>query len=443
MENKMKAKDISLLLLLGQIVLLGTTCFEGLGIISETLSGIVFVLLSGISIILLVRKRMLFTPLLFPYTYLAFFGLYQLKLRTDMTDMQFGGKLTIVSCMFIWVLMCCCTKEIHFDIPQFQDFRFNRKRFLLCVTLLSMISIAAMLYEWKLAGGIPALRNDAETFRMSVSQSGAVHIMAIMIKIVAVLIEAYWISSISTKQKKSKWLLLLFGIALFMMWGTANRGELLFIPVLGIIMYWLKYPPKFKKVFFIAVIGILVIAAYPAIRGYGLYGISYFTQYSAISRVSWLGWFMPLYGTLAYNFEILNRLFYTFPSIVEYGFGNYSIFVYIPFFDFGEELWVVQNRVWNTNFYGALTSTYLGTWYADFGFFGCFLATILICWILLELYKRVVIKKNFKALVLYAYFFYISLVGTYSNAFSFVTISYLILIYFVMAFCEEQKNRKN
>lgn len=191
MENKMKAKDMSLLLLLGQIVLLGTTCFEGLGIISETVSGIVFVLLSGISIILLIRKRMLFTPLLFPYVYLAFFGLYQLKLRTDMTDMQFGGKLTIVSCMFIWVLMCCCTKEIHFDIPQFQDFRFNRKRFLLCVTLLSMISIAAMLYEWKLAGGIPALRNDAETFRMSVSQSGAVHIMAIMIKIVAILIEAY------------------------------------------------------------------------------------------------------------------------------------------------------------------------------------------------------------------------------------------------------------
>ena len=435
----MKNRNFAIQLMLTQFLMVIIVCLEGVGVVDEFYAGIGAMLISAVNLLGLIRCKLLVTPLLFPQVYLLLFGLYELKLRTGMTQMPVEGKIVIVFCMLLWTLLCLGSPYVFRKVNAYSDFRFNLSRFKMWISALAFISAAMMLYEWYRAGGIPALRTDAETFRISVSQSGMTHTLAIMIKIVAVLIETYWISNKETKQPRNYWFICLYLVAMIMMWGTANRGELLFIPVLGIIILWTKYPPKKTTVFAVAIAGLVILAVYPAVRGYGLYGVSYFTQYSAVSTYPQLGWLMPLYGTLAYNFEILNRLFSTFPQTVPWGMGQYAIFCHIPFLNIGEELWVVQNRVWNNGFYGALTSTYLGSWYADFGFVGCFLGTFIICEANLYLYKKMVQKKSFGSLVLYSYLFYITLVGSYGDAFNFVFICYALVIWFVMNQCEMVK----
>lgn len=434
----MKVKRLALRFVLLQMLVVCIVCMEGLGGIRESTSGILIFFIAGTNIFALIKNKLLFTPLVFPNVYLALFGLYELKLRLGMTEMSIEKKFVITTCMLIWVVICISSKAMFNRVPVYSDYRFSYPKLKRWLFVLSGISISMMLYEWYLAGGIPALQTNSELFRMQVSQSGITHTLAIMIKIVAVLIEAYWISGKSKKQPKSRAFIFLYLIALMMMWGTANRGEMLFIPVVGLIILWTKYPPKKRKVLMLSIAGLVVLAVYPAVRGYGMYGRSYFLQYAAVSKYPELGWFMPLYGTLAFNFEILNKLFITFPKAVPWGMGQYTILCRIPFLNIGEELWIVQNEVWNNGFYGALTSTYMGPWYADFGVIGCYLGTVIICSINVYLYKKLVRKKSFGALVLYAYLFYITLVGSYGDAFNFVTVCYTILIWFVMCQCEKK-----
>jgi hypothetical protein len=439
----MKNHNKYIIFLIGHMLVILLVCLEGLGLITEFLSAWLIISICLINILILIRTTMLFTPLLFPEIYLLLFGLYELKLRTGMGMMAIQGKLVIVSCMFVWTLLCLGSKNIFVKIGKVSDYKFNVGRLKSWLLLLTTVSLSMLLYEWFKAGGVPALQANAETFRMSVSQSGMTHTLAIMIKLVAVLIEVYWISKIGKKKSRCKLFIFLYAIAMIAMWGTANRGELVFAPVIGIIVLWTKYPPSRRMVALVAIAGLVVLAIFPAVRGYGMYGKSYFTQYSQVSTYQELGWLMPLYGTLAYNFEILNRLFETFSQHMQWGYGQYAIFCHIPFLHIGEELWVVQNRIWNNGFYGALTSTYMGSWYADFSYLGCYFGTALICVANLFAYGKMVEKKSMGALVVYAYLFYVTLVGCYSDAFNFVFICYEAVIALVMNQCEQKIVRRS
>lgn len=229
----MKNRNFSIQLILTQLLMIIIVCLEGVGIVDEFHAGIGIMVISLTNLLGLIRCKVLFTPLLFPQVYLLLFGLYDLKLRIGMTQMPIEAKIVIMFSMLLWNVMCLSSPYIFCKVKEYSDFRFNLPRFKMWINALAVISVVMMLYEWYRAGGVPALRTDAETFRISVSQSGMTHTFAIMIKIVAVLIEAYWISNKGTKKPLNIWFACLYLMALFMMWGTANRGELLFIPVLG------------------------------------------------------------------------------------------------------------------------------------------------------------------------------------------------------------------
>lgn len=415
---------------------------EGLGLITEEIHGILMILITIVYIFNLAVDKLLFTPLLFPNVYLMLFGLYQLKWRLGMTIMQIENKSIIVFAMILWYFVASFSPEVFKGMHlKEMDFEINHSRFKAIIYVLAPISVGLLFFEWTRAGGIPALRSDSETFRMQVSQNGIVHTLALMIKVLGMLILVYWFTR-NKHQNKGIGLSIIFILSLVLMYGTANRGELMFIPVVGFLIYAAKNPPRLSMLFVCGILFISVLAIYPAVRGYQMYGKSYFAQYAVVSRYPMLAGCMPLYGTLAYNFEILNRVMQTFPSVVPYGWGQYSIFCYIPFFDLGKELWVVQNEVWNTGFYGALTSTFMGTWYADFGKLGCIIGTMFYCGMSVYLYRKLIIRKNYKSLVLYSYTFYMILVGAYSNAFSFVFVCYFCLIVFVLNFSENRKRKR-
>lgn len=59
----------------------------------------------------------------------------------------------------------------------------------------------------------------------------------------------------------------------------------------------------------------------------------------------------------------------------------------------------------------------------------------------LLLYSQMIKKKNMGSLVAYAYMFYVTLVGSYGDAFNFVFICYEILIALVMNQCEQRMNQ--
>ncbi len=408
-----------------------TLFFVKLSLLSDFFHGIITVTLSLLFIYRIFKDRLLFTPFLFPLLYMLFFGFYELKLRINMTEMDSFSKFIIIICMFFWLTITSLNKYVYRQSEIISsDYYFDRKSFTQLIYSLFLLSASMMIYEWIRAGGIPVLRDDVEMFRMTVSQSGITHTFAIMMKVLAVLVISFWFSR---KGKKRGFLLsLVVFLSLLFMYGTGNRGELLFIPVVSFLVYSVLFKPNRKLLISGGIFVVFIIAIFPIIRGISMYGDSYLDNYARISRFPKYSFLMPLYDSLAFNFEILNRLFFTFPDIVSWGLGHYTFFVYIPFIGRGETLSQLQNRVWNNNFYGGLTSTFLGTWYADFGYIGCIIGSLLLCYICNRLYKQLIQRRDYCHLVLYSYTFYMVLIGTYSNAFNFVFICYYFLIWFVL-----------
>ena len=121
----MKNHNKYIIFLIGHMLVILLVCLEGLGLITEFLSAWLIISICLINILILIRTTMLFTPLLFPEIYLLLFGLYELKLRTGMGMMAIQGKLVIVSCMFVWTLLCLGSKNIFLKIGKVSDYKFN------------------------------------------------------------------------------------------------------------------------------------------------------------------------------------------------------------------------------------------------------------------------------------------------------------------------------
>ena len=306
----------------------------------------------------------------------------------------------------------------------------HRLNFKVIITCLFMISTLAILFEWHMAGGIPAFRTDSETFRFTTSYSSVTHILAIMNKIVASLIGIYLIEQGGLNLKKNFILIIEFICALFLMYCTAFRGEMILAPGVIFIYYAIRHKISVKCYIVVGILALLIIGVYPIVRMYKMYGAHYFVGQKNISTYPKMFFLTPIYQSFTNNYEILNLDFSIFPDIRPHGWGDFSILQQIPFLDLGQRIGAVQNEVLNNGFYANLTATYLATWYADFGYVGCFIVTIIFCWLTNLSYKKCYYKNELWAYAWYAYTFYTALWIFYSGTFDFVYICYSLLIYF-------------
>lgn len=405
-------------------------------IISDLTTGFICLTATAIYTYLAMIENKLISPILPVLIFDLSFSLYVMMLVKGYYKMTFAQLLLIATCSYIWKIIASSSFSYlnnlttsNIDLKQ-QYIR--RTSFSLIITLLFTISTLAMLFEWKMAGGIPVLRSDSETFRFTTSYTSYTHFLAILNKIVAALIGAYLVNKGKVSIKQDGLLIAEMVIAELLMVGTAMRGEMIFAPCIIFIVFAVKYHISKKICIVFSIILLIFAGVYPIVRMYSSYGLQYIANLKAISVYPSLFAFTPLYQTLSNNFSILKLDFNIFPDMYHYGYGSYGILPMIPFVDLGKNLSDVQNTVLGNNFYSALTGTFLQPIYADFGYLGCILGTMIIAELVTYAYNNYYKKHTLFSLIFCAYVFYQSLWIFYAQTFDLVFFFYSIIIWIIL-----------
>lgn len=403
-------------------------------IVSDIAGGFTYFALMIPIIVLTIKENKLFSPISANIIFDLSFALYLMMLVKTYEAMNIEKLFLVVSCSFIWKLSIVTSKGFlsNIKVSKLQTQRIDRKYFAVIISALFLVSSASMLFEWRMAGGVPALKLDSETFRFTVSYSSITHLLAIMNKVVAALIGVYLVNNGGISIRKDFILIVEMIVAELLMIGTSMRGEMIMAPCIIFIVYAIKYelPLKFY------VIGVTVALAFigfvPYYRMLHSYGISYIASMKSISVYPDYYMFTPLYQSFTNNFTILNLDFTIYPKLKNFGLGAYSILPEIPFLNLGSNLMAVQNEVLNNNFYSGLTATYLASWYADFGNIGCLAITVLYSKLTTYTYRKYLKEKTLYSLVWYAYTFYSSLWMFYNGTFSFVYLCYSLVMWLAL-----------
>lgn len=405
-----------------------------IGFISKSVCGLFSMIILIPIIAKIFKENKLFSPLTPNIVFDVSYSAYLLDMVTLYRPISVNSLLLIISCSFIWKLSVITSKGFISNVrpEKIKAQQINRTQFTFFISCLFILSVSNMIFEWQMAGGVPALRSDVETFRFTVSFSSITHLLAIMNKVVAALIGVYLINKEKISFKKDILLILEMLISELLMIGTSMRGEMIMAPCIIFIVYAIKKKLPLKVyvvggVSFLAIVGFL-----PLFRMIQNYGISYVNDLKGISRYPKLYWLTPLYQTFTNNFDILNLDFSIFPEMRNYGFGVYSILPMIPFVDLGSSVAGVQNEVLHNGFYSALTATYLASWYADFGWFGCMFITAVYAKLTSYAYSHYLKERNLFSLVWYAYTFYSALWLTYATVFDIVYVIYSFVMWIVL-----------
>lgn len=407
-----------------------------MGMIPAALAGGLCLLFILPQLLLAFKKNLLFTPITPAFIFEVCLALYLMRLVNTYTELPLETMLVMVMCMYLWKMISVSGLGFkkHEQIEQTSIKPIPQNTFTLIVTALFLISLAAMAFEWYKAGGIPAFRSDSETFRFLVSYSAITHILAIMNKMVAIIIGAYLINKGKIQLRQDFILIFEMIVAELLMYGTAFRGEMILAPCALFIFYAIRHKVPLKFYVIAGIFALGVIGVFPIVRMYNAYGVHYFVGQRNISTYPQLFFLTPMYQSFTNNFEVFNLDVSIFPDLMPFGLGIYSILPQIPFFDFGASLGSVQNEVLNNGFYANLTATYLSVWYADFGYLGCLLVTLIFAGLTNYSYKLCLKKRSLTAYVWYAYTFYIALWIFYSSTFDFVYVCYSLVIFFAYKF---------
>lgn len=414
-------------------------------VFSDLICGLGYLIILVPIIVMTVKENKLFSPISANIIFDISFALYLMKLVNTYASMEVGKLFLVISCSFIWKVSIITGEGFlsNIKINQIKTQQINRISFTCLITILFVISVASMLFEWWMAGGIPILRSDSETFRFTVSYSSITHLFAIMNKVVAALIGVYFVNKGKISLGKDFFLLIEMFIAELLMIGTSMRGEMIMAPCIVFIVYAIKNKLPVKVYIIGCIAALAFIGIMPYLRMLRGYGVAYIMSMQSISVYQDFYMFTPLYQSFTNNFEILNLDFTIFPKMKEFGLGIYSILPGIPFVNLGSSLMALQNEVLNNNFYSGLTATYLAPWYADFGAIGCLAITVLYAKLASYAYTKYIKDKTLYSLVWYGYTFYSSLWMFYNGTFNFVYICYSIVMWFSLKTkLENQYKRK-
>lgn len=423
-------------------LLLPMLLFRASSAVIGSLFGFSILLCSLIQIVWLGKRSMLMSCLTPSAFFSLCFGLYLISLDKTISSMSDTSILWMYISIAVWELITCWRLDVSSGVIDANKLQCNisPKVYKTVIVVLFLMSASTMVLEWIVAGGIPVLREDAETFRFTVSFNTYVHILAISVKFVPMLcVIAYlYFGRLWIKNNKSMVAIALMSIVLLI--GTAQRGELLCSVALALFALMIFKPIPKRYIVLSAIIGGFILGFYPIIRNYAMYGDYYIHNMMAISKYPGVWFLTPLYETLAYNLHILNRLLDIFPVIRDYGYGAYTILQYIPFLDLGQSLSQVQNDVWNLDFYGALVSTAFGPWYADYGYIGWVFLSIFLGVLSTAAQNSMTRRRTPAAVAFYSYVLYNCFMVSYANTFDQIFVFYSILL-FLISWISKSSNR--
>lgn len=427
------SKKYFILIVIHAIIMFTVNIFINFGV-KNVYGGILYIFSILPIIICMINDNKLFTPLTSAIIFDFSFGIYSLHLVNNEELMSFNQYMVILTCIIIWECIALTSFSTRNDRKIIIEPQLNERSFKLMISCLFIIAVFFMLLEWKLAGGIPILRSDQETFRFTVSYTSLTHILAISNKVVVAIIGGYLVCKKNIEIKNDFLLIVMMIISELLMVGTAMRGEMIFGPAIIFIIYGIKHKIPKRYFFAAGIIAIIIIGLVPYVRMNKLYGTAYLNDLEKISEYKCIAIFIPLIQTFSSNFSILTKDFSVFPKLVVFGFGDYSILPSIPFLDLGKNLMNLQNSIFNKGFYGGLTATFLASWYADFGYIGMFIEVIIMALWINFVYKYYITKHSFLSLLWFSYTFYASLWLVYNNTFDIIYIIYCAVIWCLLKF---------
>lgn len=417
------------------IVLFIALDFVSNNLLNESIYGMLIIVICLINIIELAITNSLFSPRLFSSLFLLTYGLYELGLSTQIKGLTASAQILILFCMLSWDVICCTNPYNFIRIPEKRNIIFNLSidRLKIVTVGIFIISAICMLYEWYRFGGVPALSQNLEITRFDISVNSYIHIVAVMQRIVAVFTVIYLI------KRRSVLMCVILVCSLLLLLGLGARAELLYPILISLIIGYNYYFFPKRKLLIWGIIVFIIIGVVPLIRHYISFGSSYISDLRSISRYPSLYFLTPLYESFAYNLEIFQVDFSSFPKLLPYGFGTYTVLPNIPFVHLGQSITDVQNYLLGNNFYAGLASTYLGSVYADYGFIGSIVFTIVMSFVVNHIYAKKQRDNKLTTLIIYAYVYYAVLMGFYHYVFDVVFFFYLIIIVFSIYYVKKDR----
>lgn len=386
-----------------------------------------------------IKNRLIFSPIIFSDFFTICLFLYQLKLIKSYSDLPIKAVVCILLCSFLWKIINLYSSFTVSELKDNKKFDFNisKNKFKSYLFVVFLIAVFFMLLEWYKAGGIPALRSDAEVFRFKVKINGITHMMAIMNKIVAILAATYLICT-ENRNSKDIFVTVIFIISTSLIYLTAMRSELVIIVFVVAILICIKHKVNLIKLLYILLPILLFVAIFPIYRKYGIYGTLYIDDQKAISSYPSLWFLSPMYQTLCDSIGVFGKVTKMFPKSFPYGILQYSFLSQIPFVDIGKNVSVDIGVYTGKSFYSGLTSTYLGDCYADGGLISCLFYTAIMAIWARDVFCKFVHKRNLKYTILYAFMFYNILMLAYGN--TIIELSF-VFYYFVISFLCDLLNK--
>ncbi|MEW5838451.1 MAG: O-antigen polymerase [Pseudomonadota bacterium] len=245
----------------------------------------------------------------------------------------------------------------------------NEKQLANRLTIAWFLCFAMLWFEFYKLGALPLISASAEELRFKMQFNGLTHLLAISTGFIAFLF--FTLIQVSRDKRLKKVYASLIALSITSLAMTANRIDFMY-PIFLMTIFYILHNGRIvnKKTI------IILIATVTAFVGLNIYRSSQHSE-QFISDITYgLGdnfpptdiniATYPLYMTLTYSFEMLDKLvnngieamtggLYTFYAIYSLKPG--------PEISFGE----FKNEALGINFYAELTSTYLSNFYVDFG----------------------------------------------------------------------------
>lgn len=305
-----------------------------------------------------------------------------------------------------------------------------------------IICFSMLWFEFYQLGSIPLFSKNVEELRFKMQYNGYTHLLAINSGFLAFI---FFCFSLITSKNKLKYIYLTITlITLFCLALTANRMDFLY-PLFLIFIYYILLNERIfnlKNILY-ALLGVCIFVSLNILRSLkysskyiedNITGLGHNFEPTAINLA-----FYPLYMTLTYSYEMLNKLVNA--GIENTTQGLYTFTAFISIFPIKiESFGDFKNRMLEIDFYAELTSTYLSNFYVDFGNIGVFILSFAYALTIQTIWNLYLRSRKFIFLYTVAaaplFFTFYAFYYIYFYAFF-----QIFIILFVMLFLKNQKEQ--
>jgi len=315
--------------------------------------------------------------------------------------------------------------------------QWNGRKFFLVMIVWMTAAVLCMVYEFKYKlGGAPLLSRSWELVRLYSPEgylARLIHLLGYSFMLQAIVLQVYLYSRrrLFTPGNLPFMAMLLAALGCAALWGSRHT---LFIPIAAgvVAFHYLHRRLKISHLILLGVAAAVFIGAVGFVRK-----LTYFEQRDieyeeVLQNIGYSARFPvadQLHNTVAMNFETFRQLTETFPRFQPYQYGRQTFFAFYSLLPGKQEtLGELQNRIWNTGFYGNLTSTYMGVPYVDFGIMGVVVYTFILAVFIRLLYFRSRHYPTVFNIMLYSYFCYHLILMPYDNTITKLTFLFDLLI---------------